>query len=1519
MKLFKIYYLALFMCNFISSSQLPIPEEPQTRAHRPHSSTKPQRSSRSSRDCHKPGCSTEEPIPCTPETICFTLEELGRTILSKIDNIEIDIDDCLCQGNIVVNINSFHKTSKFGLIITVPGTYLLIENITADVSDSFFFSVQTSNVTIDLNGKTINGNGIISQMIFAENVTNITIQNGTITNGINNGVFFDNVTSFNLQNITLTNTISGSSIFIENSTIGATNNVTISNTQSGSDISLDNDSEITFNNTSTFNNSSNASISVSNSQNISFNSTSIENASEGGFDLFNDNTIQIIGGRVSNSPSVTSNAPGFTINTSVTINISQSISLHNKTGYSIENSFDITLEDDIAQDSEENGFEDDNESSEIVYIDVVSISNGENGYDSSGSEIIFDDAVADDNGGNGITINGSDIVIKDSTFSNNVNNGVEITNTANNIQLTTTTTANNTIDIVNNGSNVSIASVEDLNIRSGIQTIIRTYEFPVTITESGTYTIEGPVTAESTEPMITIEGSDIVLDLLNSVLNGNNTASNAIKITNSLNVTVKNAITQNFTGPNITFDNSRHITIKNITNDGCTSSGGGIFGFILDTIFGNGCGTGPAFDLQGAFDGLLEGCGSIAEEGVPSEAPGFSFEGSGEIVVNNCYSFQMKVGFQVMNSTNITFKNCLSTDAIDDGFDVPMGAEDIDFIDCIAQGSGLDGFFTDAEDILYSGCIATGNGENGFETGGINVVYDYCPSSFNNIGFEITPAAINTSLIGVIPEDNTTADIDDNGTNTTIVTLELIYDKIPGPDYVITEVPYIITKPGTYGLAKDFTATVTGPMITINGIANVFLDMTGHTLNGGNIATNGIEITGGSQNITIQNGAIQNTTGPNITFDNSKHISIKNIQNDGCTSSGGGIFGLILDTIFGGGCGAEPAFGLDGIVDGLLSDCFALPEEGIPSEATGFELTDCTGMLLEGCGAYQMLTGFSTMGCTGVTMQGCEAIDCIDDGFDYLAGAGDEYQCVNCSAQSAGMIGFSNEGPNGYYQGCTASRSGGDGFYTDIPDTIFEDCIAILNGGSGIEITPGATGVQIIGGSAEGNAVQDILNGPLAATHIVSLRNLDVKTGLEVVIEIDQLPYTITVPGTYVLAGSTTTTSTVPALITVDSDDVILDLNGATIDAPDVGTIIDIPGVSNVIVRNGVLQGSTGSAIDVDDSDDVVLQDLSIQDAAGVPVSITRSSRPTLSNIKVSNIPAGNGATLTDVDDGIIKGYEIYNADGMVLEGCSNMIFDTIQATGPQPLSLTSTLLYAHDCENLAMKGIEGFDYNTFLDFEDCHGCAVEDVVGTGPAGDLGSSFITVDASPDVNLRGCVGFDFSRTFDFTGSEGNINAQDCTATGTPSPGGFGFRVIDSSVVTFTRCTSNQTVNGFLTVGSSATFYECIATNNTTGFFFDPTSNPFMFQCISVFNITNIVNDTGQLNTATQVSTQIVQNLVCCLIASVNNLNVGMVSTNSCLSDIGNCLQVVNGLLCTVGPGAITNCTGGPAADTCVVCD
>jgi hypothetical protein len=66
---------------------------------------------------------------------------------------------------------------------------------------------------------------------------------------------------------------------------------------------------------------------------------------------------------------------------------------------------------------------------------------------------------------------------------------------------------------------------------------------------------------------------------------------------------------------------------------------------------------------------------------------------------------------------------------------------------------------------------------------------------------------------------------------------------------------YTISVPGTYCMTQNATFN-TGVAITVNS-SDVTIDMKGHTLNGGNNSTVGIELGNGIQNVIVQNGTIE--------------------------------------------------------------------------------------------------------------------------------------------------------------------------------------------------------------------------------------------------------------------------------------------------------------------------------------------------------------------------------------------------------------------------------------------------------------------------------------------------------------------------------------------------------------------------------------------------------------------------------------------------------------------------------------
>jgi len=77
---------------------------------------------------------------------------------------------------------------------------------------------------------------------------------------------------------------------------------------------------------------------------------------------------------------------------------------------------------------------------------------------------------------------------------------------------------------------------------------------------------------------------------------------------------------------------------------------------------------------------------------------------------------------------------------------------------------------------------------------------------------------------------------------------------------------------------------------------------------------------------------------------------------------------------------------------------------------------------------------------------------------------------------------------------------------------------------------------------------------------------------------IRRVPVTITEPGHYCLARDLSFGSTTGAAIRIDSDDVVLDLNGRTLDGSAAGSATEAAGVgstghSNLVVRNGTIRG----------------------------------------------------------------------------------------------------------------------------------------------------------------------------------------------------------------------------------------------------------------------------------------------------------------------------------------------------------
>jgi len=91
--------------------------------------------------------------------------------------------------------------------ITQPGSYYLTRSLTASTGNDTIV-IQTSNVTLDLNGFTLDG-GPVGQIGICEcaapTLTNWVIRNGTMTNWFSSGISAGNVNGVRIEGLTLIN------------------------------------------------------------------------------------------------------------------------------------------------------------------------------------------------------------------------------------------------------------------------------------------------------------------------------------------------------------------------------------------------------------------------------------------------------------------------------------------------------------------------------------------------------------------------------------------------------------------------------------------------------------------------------------------------------------------------------------------------------------------------------------------------------------------------------------------------------------------------------------------------------------------------------------------------------------------------------------------------------------------------------------------------------------------------------------------------------------------------------------------------------------------------------------------------------------------------------------------------------------------------------------------------------------------------------------------------------------------
>lgn len=114
-----------------------------------------------------------------------------------------------------IAVNSVNTPGDFEAlyVITQPGSYYLTGNITG-VASKKGIKISASNVTLDLNGFSMNGGGVADDAIYSNftTTTNLTIRNGNILNWVKEGIDAYYSSSCVIENVQVAGSINGYAI-----------------------------------------------------------------------------------------------------------------------------------------------------------------------------------------------------------------------------------------------------------------------------------------------------------------------------------------------------------------------------------------------------------------------------------------------------------------------------------------------------------------------------------------------------------------------------------------------------------------------------------------------------------------------------------------------------------------------------------------------------------------------------------------------------------------------------------------------------------------------------------------------------------------------------------------------------------------------------------------------------------------------------------------------------------------------------------------------------------------------------------------------------------------------------------------------------------------------------------------------------------------------------------------------------------------------------------------------------------
>ncbi|MFG0275820.1 MAG: right-handed parallel beta-helix repeat-containing protein [Phycisphaerales bacterium] len=269
-------------------------------------------------------------------------------------------------------------------------------------------------------------------------------------------------------------------------------------------------------------------------------------------------------------------------------------------------------------------------------------------------------------------------------------------------------------------------------------------------------------------------------------------------------------------------------------------------------------------------------------------------------------------------------------------------------------------------------------------------------------------------------------------------TMKTIEEAEPRAFISQADVPFTITKPGSYYLSENlFPVGVGGPFVIRIVADNVTLDLRGFAIFGATevaTALDGVLVDPDVENATIHNGAISFCLDHGVNADGASFVTISSMGvsrsgDDGVVVGSGAV---IRDSHFyrNGGRGVL-ATGVGGAIENSVAE----------NNSTGFFTAD--GMAVSNSTAS--LNSFGFFVGDGATLENCAAIENTQRGF-----GGGPAVFMHCTATRNGIDGFNTSAGSRLYN-CTADQNQSNGFR--LPgDSHARDCSANANGLNGFAV-----------------------------------------------------------------------------------------------------------------------------------------------------------------------------------------------------------------------------------------------------------------------------------------------------------------------------------------------------------------------------------------------------------------------------------------------------------------------------------